>query len=99
MLDAIDGLVLLKQSERIRISGKSEVIKYVGAGANVKGQHAGCFASGQPLTEVTRKTLFDVSGHLRRSLPPGEGMYNYFLVVHSFVDLPLNLIGYFDCMS
>ena len=49
-------------------------MKDAGAGANVKGQHAGCLASGQPLTEVTRKTLLVVSGHLRRSLPPGEGI-------------------------
>ena len=77
MLDAIDGLVFLKQSGGIRIPGKSIVSKYVGAGANVKGQHAGCLASGQPLTEVTRKTLFVVSSHLRRSLPPGEGMNSF----------------------
>ena len=44
-----------------------------GAGANVKGQHAGCPASGQPLTAAPRKTLFSMSGLSRRSLPTGEG--------------------------
>ena len=53
------------------------VIKPDGAGADVKGQYAGCFASGQPLTEVTRNTLSFMSGSLRRSLPPGEGVHTY----------------------
>ena len=46
-----------------------------GAGAYVKGQHAGCPASGQPLTAATRKTLFPgAEAVLLRSLPPGEGI-------------------------
>ena len=48
-------------------------MKDAGAGAYVKGQHAGCSASGQPLTAATRKTLFSMSGLSRRSLPTGEG--------------------------
>ena len=50
-----------------------------GAGAYVKGQHAGCPASGQPLTAATRKTLFPgAEALLLRSLPPGEGRVGWF---------------------
>jgi len=42
----------------------------------VKGQYAGCLASGQPLTVATRNTLFSgAEALLLRFLPPGEGRF------------------------
>ena len=46
----------------------------MGAGSVVKGQHAGCIASGQPLTIATLKTLFPRDGSQCAAAPclPGE---------------------------
>ena len=41
----------------------------VGAGGDVKGQYAGCVASGQPLTEATRIDPFLRSGSMCAPLP------------------------------
>ena len=55
------------------------VASFTGAGSDVKGQYAGCIASGQPLTKATRKTLIPGDGSPCAAAPclPARGESRY----------------------
>ena len=62
------------------------------SGRVVKGQYAGCIASGQPLTRAPRKDPFPrVVAFVLPLLPPGEGRDKVSIVFFEFEKLALLL--------